>query len=128
MSLARVAEPGGRMRSPAKSAGLRGWAVIASLVLTASLGGSGCANRPRPRPPTPPGAITNQQRIQAMLSIHAHARWPDANFKRLPFLELRDAVQILSRDHGPAADSRRPSPSSPPTGSGARTSGARSRI
>lgn len=51
--------------------------------------------------------VTNQQRIAAMLSIHAHARWPDGNFDGYPFLPLNEAVSILNADVGPAADSRR---------------------
>src|SRR5207245_643206 len=79
----------------------------APLVFTLSMGGSGCARRAGPRPPSTQAGITDQQRVRAMLSIHAHARWPDAKFKTLPFLPLGDAVQILKSDRGPAADSRR---------------------
>jgi hypothetical protein len=51
--------------------------------------------------------VTNEQRIAAMLSIHAHARWPDGNFDGLQFLPLRKAVELLMRDRGMAAASRR---------------------
>src|SRR6266516_3970430 len=54
------------------------------------------------------GPVTNDERITAMLSIHAHANWPERNFpKDVKLINLNDAVGILRRDEGKLALSRR---------------------
>lgn len=59
-------------------------------------------------PPAPVPGIDDAQRVEAMLTIHAHARSAlDPDFPLDPFLPLPEAVPILRRDVGPAADSRR---------------------
>ncbi len=50
--------------------------------------------------------ISDAQRNLAMVSIHAHAYWPDADFSDTSLLSLEDAVDILDRDSGMTADSR----------------------
>jgi hypothetical protein len=54
------------------------------------------------------GQVTNADRIAAMLSIHAYARWPDRKFpQRVEVIELEQAVEILKRDRDRLAPSRR---------------------
>lgn len=64
-----------------------------------------------PGPPTgfpPSGApwVTDGDRVAAMVSVHVHARWPEADFGGL-VIPLSDAVRILRTDPGEAAASRR---------------------
>jgi hypothetical protein len=80
-------------------------ALVLLIALATALGGCSAPLR-RPSVPVADG-VTNEQRIAAMLSIHAHARWPDDNFDGAQFLPLRKAVDILKRDRGMAAASRR---------------------
>jgi hypothetical protein len=73
--------------------------------LALSLIGGACALHPS-HPPLPPNPlVTDEQRNLAMLSIHAHAFWPDRNFSGVSFLPLDRAIAILDEDTGPAADS-----------------------
>lgn len=77
------------------------------LLILLFVGLSACSS-PLHRPSVPAAdGVTDDQRIAAMLSIHAHARWPDEDFSGLHFLPLPAAVEILTRDRGRAADSRR---------------------
>src|SRR2546426_48823 len=47
----------------------------------------------------PPSGFTNEQRIAVMLSIHAHAYWPDGNFPAgIRAHLLHDAVNFLMED------------------------------
>lgn len=72
------------------------WALLgAALVM---LGGA-CDS------PTPPqSSDQDQARNQAMLSIHAHARWGKP--QPPPFMDIKDAVIILRNDEGSEAHSR----------------------
>jgi hypothetical protein len=51
--------------------------------------------------------IDDSDRLAAMLSIHAHAWWPDADERKAQVIDLDDSVAILQRDVAPAASSRR---------------------
>jgi len=50
--------------------------------------------------------ITDNDRNLAMMSIHAHARWPDRNFDGVDFMRFKDAIRILDDDAGQGAHSR----------------------
>ncbi len=50
----------------------------------------------------------NAKRIAAMLSIHAHARWPESRFPReVSIMDLTEAARFLDADRGALAGSRR---------------------
>jgi len=51
-------------------------------------------------------SISDSERVAAMLSIHANARFHDVGVSHA-FIPLAQAVSILRHDDGPAADSRR---------------------
>ena len=64
----------------------------------------GCFRHPRPQPPDN-GPVSNKERIAAMLSVHAHARWPDRKFhdgvgaaRVSQEAEENDAAQRRERD------------------------------
>ncbi len=80
--------------------------ILVLLTILTALSGGCSAPLHHASVPVPDG-VTNEQRVAAMLSIHAYARWPDGNFDGVQFLPLRKAVDILRRDRGMAADSRR---------------------
>jgi hypothetical protein len=69
------------------------------------LSACGAARGPRPLP-LPDGPSTDQQRVDAMLSIHAHAYPPDRGFGQARFMEFDDAIEVLLEDRGQGADSR----------------------
>ncbi len=83
------------------------WRAVLPLLILLSVGPSACSPPLHSSPAPVAEGVTNEQRIAAMLSIHAHARWPDGNFDGLQILPLQKAVEILTRDRGMAADSRR---------------------
>jgi len=58
--------------------------------------------------PIPPLVVvgTKQQIGEAMISVQAHALWPDRDFSGATFLTLEQAVDILRVDTGPLAASR----------------------
>lgn len=77
------------------------------LILSVLAVALGCRS-PKPPAPEPTGpSFTNEQRSQAMISIHAWARWPDGNFNGAPILPLNVAVEIVAHDKGPGSDWRR---------------------
>ena len=80
---------------------------VLALVIVLAAGTGACSARLHSAPAPPAEGMTNEQRVAAMLSVHAHARWPDENFDGLRILPLQQAVDILKRDRGMAADSRR---------------------
>jgi len=69
--------------------------------------GGGAVVLPGGTPPSIIGTITDQDRVGAMLSIHAHARYFPAHNLTGEFMPLDDAIEILRSDVGIAADSRR---------------------
>jgi hypothetical protein len=76
-------------------------ALLAFLAVAAT-----ACHGPHPLPPHGPGPVSDAERNAAMISIRAHARWPEADADGV-FLSLREAVAILNRDEGRAARSRR---------------------
>jgi hypothetical protein len=61
-----------------------------------------------PTPPAPDAPVTKQEVGEAMVSVHAHARWPDKNFGGADFIPLGRAIQTLANETGrrPGAGSR----------------------
>lgn len=83
---------------------------FSALAVTIVMVSTGCSlrdSRPDGWVHQPSPDVSDADRFEAMVSVHAHARWPDRDFKGFPFMEFRRAISILETDTGPAADSRR---------------------
>ena len=78
------------------------------LVAIAMLALAGCRGPKVPKAISPAGEVTNDQRLAAMISVHAHARWgmPASFPEDVRTISLPEAAGILLADKSPLGRSR----------------------